>query len=252
MICEAPDLGVEVGATDKIKSTSIHKGYSFLYLTLIHTYMQLPIIKMLKKRSQVGVARLQDEILQIVYSLDYGAVLHGGTAIWRCYSGNRFSEDLDFYSTSLFSHKTDFEKMCRSHGLQVTKFKNTGNLLFSSINDGRTVLNLEVNLKKKVESIVRPYFNADGTSVQIRTLSAENIVLEKIDAYSDRRFIRDLYDIFHLLPFVEDKNSIKKEVSLFLTHIDSPVDEGVLKTIIYSGISPSFERMKVEIARWAK
>ena len=214
--------------------------------------MQLPIIKMLKKKNQVEVAFLQDEIVQIVYSVDDGAVLHGGTAIWRCYSGNRFSDDLDFYSSALFSLKTDFEKTSRSHSLNVTKFKSTGNLLFSSINDGRTSLNLEVNLKKKVESIVRPYLNADGTSFQIRTLSAENLVLEKIHAYSDRKFIRDLYDIYHLLPFAEDKGSIKKEVSLFITGLDSPVDEGVLKTIIYTGISPSFERMKGEIARWAK
>ena len=214
--------------------------------------MQLPIIKMLKKRSQIEVARLQDEIAQIVYSLDNRAVLHGGTAIWRCYSGNRFSEALDFYSASLFSLKTDFEKTSRSHGLNVTKFKSTGNLLFSSISDGRTSLNLEVNLRKKVESIVRPYHNADGTSLQIRTLSAENMILEKIHAYSDRRFIRDLYDIYHLLQFVEDKGSVKMDISLFLTHLDSPVDEGVLKTIIYSGVSPSFERMKVEMARWAK
>ena len=214
--------------------------------------MQLPIIKMLKKKNQVEVAFLQDEIVQIVYSVDDGAVLHGGTAIWRCYSGNRFSDDLDFYSSALFSLKTDFEKTSRSHSLNVTKFKSTGNLLFSSINDGRTSLNLEVNLKKKVESIVRPYLNADGTSFQIRTLSAENLVLEKIHAYSDRKFIRDLYDIYHLLPFAEDKGSIKKEVSLFITGLDSPVDEGVLKTIIYTGISPSFERIKGEIARWAK
>lgn len=214
--------------------------------------MQLPIIKMLKKRSQIEVARLQDEIVQTVYSLDDRAVLHGGTAIWRCYSGNRFSEDLDFYSTSLFSLKTDFEKTSRSHGLIVNKFKSTGNLLFSSISDGRTSLNLEVNIRKKVESIVRPYLNADGTSLQIRTLSAENMILEKIHAYSDRRFIRDLYDIYHLLQFVENKGSVKRDISLFLTHLDSPVDEGVLKTIIYSGVSPSFERMKVDMARWAK
>ena len=27
------------------------------------------------------------------------AILHGGTAIWRIYSGKRFSEDLDLYLT---------------------------------------------------------------------------------------------------------------------------------------------------------
>lgn len=212
--------------------------------------MKLPISKMLKKRGQIDVARLQDEVIQIVYNLDNDAVLHGGTAIWRCYSGYRFSEDLDFYSSSLFSLKTDFEKVSRSHGLNVPKFKSTGNLLFSSISDGRTSLNLEVNLKKKADSIVIPYVNADGTSFQVRTLSADNLILEKIHAYSDRRFIRDFYDIYHLLPFVEDKDSIKEEVIAFLSGIASPVDEGVLKTIVYTGVAPSFAKMKLELTRW--
>ncbi len=214
--------------------------------------MRLPISKMLKKRGQIDVARLQDEVVQMVYSLDIDAVLHGGTAIWRCYAGYRFSEDLDFYSSSLFSLKADFKKMSISHGLSVPKFKSTGNVLFSSISDGRTNANLEVNLRKKVHSIVLPYINADGTSFQIRTLSAENLILEKIEAYCERRFIRDFYDIYHLLPFVEDKTPIREEVALLLTGTDSPVDEGVLKTIIYTGVTPSFDRMKLELTRWVK
>ena len=59
--------------------------------------MRIPLANKLKKRLHSETAFLQDEVIDIVYGLEPNAVLHGGTAIWRCYQGNRFSEDLDFY-----------------------------------------------------------------------------------------------------------------------------------------------------------
>ena len=43
---------------------------------------------------------MQDRFIETVYSFDPSLILHGGTAIWRCYSGNRFSFDIDGYITS--------------------------------------------------------------------------------------------------------------------------------------------------------
>ena len=59
--------------------------------------MIIPLHKRLRKRAHVELALLQDEVMEILYGIENGLVLHGGTAIWRCYGGNRFSEDLDFY-----------------------------------------------------------------------------------------------------------------------------------------------------------
>ena len=59
--------------------------------------MKLPLFNRLKKRQHRELALLQDEITDIVYRISDEAVLHGGTAIWRCYGGNRFSEDIDIY-----------------------------------------------------------------------------------------------------------------------------------------------------------
>lgn len=58
--------------------------------------MEIPLEKRLKKRLHVDVGRLQDEAMEVLYSVDNTLVLHGGTAIWRCFSGNRFSEDWTF------------------------------------------------------------------------------------------------------------------------------------------------------------
>ncbi|MFH1246948.1 MAG: nucleotidyl transferase AbiEii/AbiGii toxin family protein, partial [Candidatus Micrarchaeota archaeon] len=58
--------------------------------------MNFPLANKLKKRLHLETATLQDEVVDLIYSIS-SPVLHGGTAIWRCYAGNRFSEDLDFY-----------------------------------------------------------------------------------------------------------------------------------------------------------
>ena len=95
--------------------------------------MKLPIAKQLKKQSQVQIAFLQDEIVDILYSLTDDLILHGGTAIWRCYHGKRFSEDLDFYSLSFTNIMKEFHESVISHGLSVPRIEDTGNVIFSTI-----------------------------------------------------------------------------------------------------------------------
>ena len=57
----------------------------------------IPLNLRLKKKTEKEIAYAQDVILGEIYKFFPNAVLHGGTAIWRCYNGRRFSEDLDFY-----------------------------------------------------------------------------------------------------------------------------------------------------------
>ena len=59
--------------------------------------MDVPIEKKLEDGMQIEMAKLQDDCVGAIWSLVPSAVLHGGTAIWRCYGGNRFSDDLDIY-----------------------------------------------------------------------------------------------------------------------------------------------------------
>ena len=48
---------------------------------------------------RLKIASLQDYIVELIYSkLEPSAILYGGTAIWRCYGGMRFSENLDIYN----------------------------------------------------------------------------------------------------------------------------------------------------------
>ena len=59
--------------------------------------MKIPLQAKLRREIHRKVAYAQDLVVKEVYAVFDKAVLHGGTAIWRCYDGKRFSEDLDFY-----------------------------------------------------------------------------------------------------------------------------------------------------------
>lgn len=109
--------------------------------------MQIPLANKLKKRMHTEIAALQDELVDIIYEIDKQAVLHGGTAIWRCYNGNRFSEDLDFYSGSSDDFRGYFETKLKNHALSLLKFKKTKNVIFSKISNGTVEVRFEINIK---------------------------------------------------------------------------------------------------------
>lgn len=210
--------------------------------------MKIPLAKKLKKRAHAEVAMLQDEIVEIFYSLctDHEPVFHGGTAIWRCYGGSRFSEDLDFYAEP----GDDFEKKLReeldSRGLSLLKYKKAPNVIFSKISDGTVEVRLELSLMKPPEKVLGKYEKADGTYIDVYTLSPEILISEKMKAYEGRRFIRDIYDIYHLSGYVEKP---VPGISGFLSKIEPPVDEGNLKVLVYSGVAPSFKGIMEALRR---
>lgn len=205
--------------------------------------MKIPIANRLRKRLQVDIASLQDEVVDIIYDLKPNAVLHGGTALWRCYGGNRFSEDLDFYFKVEGNFKDIFSKNLESRGLTLKKYKKTENVIFSKIIGEDVEIRLEVMLKEKKESVVRAYEKADGTNINILTLTEKELLFEKMNAYKNRRLIRDIYDVFHLSSMVELEENEKKEIREFIEEIKNVEDEENLKTLIYSGAVPTFKQM---------
>lgn len=214
--------------------------------------MNLPLENRLKKRAHVQIALLQDELADLVYSVEEKAVLHGGTAIWRCYGGNRFSEDLDFYAPA--SALEQLPEKAKERGIDVLKFKRADNLIFAKFSDEEAEVRLEVNHANASagNGVVTAFEKTDGSSMQVLTLTPEQLISEKIAAYQSRRLIRDLYDIHHLGGMVKDGKEISKKVAVFLANLPQPVDEGNLKAIVYSGAIPSFEQLKQSLERrWA-
>jgi predicted nucleotidyltransferase component of viral defense system len=57
----------------------------------------LPLEKKLRKARDKTIALAQDILVMEIYNHFPKAIVHDGTAVWRCYGSNRFSEDVDFY-----------------------------------------------------------------------------------------------------------------------------------------------------------
>ena len=129
------------------------------------------------------------------------------------------------------------------------KMKGTGNVIFSTISNSRASVKLEVNHSRKVDGSLTTYELADGTEIEILSLTPDQFIEEKIAAYTDRLFVRDLYDIYHLTKSYKIMISARMRLKQFLYTIQRPVDEPILKSIVYIGLAPTFDRMVDEIRR---
>lgn len=211
--------------------------------------MKIPLSNMLKKRLHLETALLQDEIVDLVYSFSQ-PILHGGTAVWRCYAGNRFSEDLDFYLPNATGFTAHFTAKVKERGLQLLKLKKTDNLIFAKVSNGLVEVRFEANFNKKVKGVVKNFEKTNGAFAPILTLAPDELIVEKMNAYRSRKFIRDIYDVFHLAKYIENKE-ILGDVRKFAETIEPPIDEKNLKILIYTGLSPTFDQM-VENLRGSK
>lgn len=208
--------------------------------------MDVPIERRLSNEVQARMARLQDLAIDALYSVDEKIVLHGGTAIWRCYSGNRFSDDLDLYVKTkgeISSIRNDMPFALKRYGIEVPKASAIGNSTVMNIRDSGAEVRLEIGV---APSALRPvemsFERSNGMRTSILTLSPEDLIAEKIVTYSSRRYARDLYDIYHLSP-LSSVRAVQKIVCAFIDDIKPPVDEGSLESIVYSGAAPSFGGM---------
>ncbi len=204
--------------------------------------MKIPLILKLKKESHKEIAKAQDLMIEEIYKLFDKAVLHGGTAIWRCYQGNRFSEDIDMYLHKETDKINIFFENLEKNGFKVLKKKISENSIYSNLEINRNVVRFEA-LFKKSEGILKEYQTAEGNLITIYTLPPEELIREKVNAYLKRHKVRDLYDIFFLLRLVEDKKQIKKELNLFISNFKQPIDKKELKVLIIEGLIPDINKM---------
>jgi len=202
---------------------------------------KIPLQIRLKREVHRNIAYAQDLIVKEVYSIFNKAILHGGTAIWRCYNGKRFSEDLDFY-LQIDSKKIEtFFENIKKIGFEIKKKKISETSIYSEMEFGRVLIRLEATFQKK-ESILCDYELSDGNFISVYSLSREDFLIEKVKTYLKRFKIRDLWDIFFLMKMVEDPKKIK-ELSNLIKSYKKPVDEENLKTILLEGVIPSSNEM---------
>jgi len=205
--------------------------------------VEIPPILKLRKRAQKDVASAQDKIVEEIFKV-FGktAVLHGGTGIWRCYHGNRFSEDVDVYiPKNLAKLNLIFENLKKA-GFIIEKKKIGENILHSSLKLDEVIVKFEAFFKE-IKGELKGYEKIDGNVIAIYTLTPEELIREKINAYQNRRKIRDLYDIFFLLMHIKNKGEVSDELNKFIKNFENPVDEKDLSGLIIEGIVPDVEGM---------
>ena len=196
------------------------------------------------------IAKAQDLMVEELYKVFDRAVLHGGTAIWRCYKGNRFSEDVDTYLPRNVEKIELFFKNLKKRGFTIKKEKIGERSLFSVLQLNRAVVGFEA-IFKSVEGELREYETADGNLIIVYTLLPEELINEKVDTYLKRTKIRDLYDVFFLLRHIRDKVKIKEGLRKLIANFKRPVDEKELKVLIIEGLVPDAEKMLQYIKRYA-
>src|SRR3989344_4119163 len=162
-----------------------------------------PINIKLKKRAHKDIAYAQDLIVEELYDYLPEAVIHGGTAIWRCYQGNRFSEDIDVYIKKDKIRINKFFEHLEKKGFEIKKKRIKENSLYSVLKYNNALVRFEALFKTIKNPILKEYENVEGILINIYTLSPEDLIKEKINTYKKRRKIRDLYDIFFLLRYAK-------------------------------------------------
>ena len=214
----------------------------------------LPIVKKLKRKIHRTVALAQDILVMEIYDNFPTAVIHGGTAIWRCYGSNRFSEDVDVYlmPASRRSDMQGFLVGLKGKGLTVDRFKDTDGMIFAKLHFMGVVVRCEILFKHVKDYVVKQFEMSDGNSILVNTLRPEQMIRAKISAYTGRRKVRDLYDIFFLLKFVERKKELRGLLAKLVNEFQEPEDERELKALIISGSVPTVDDMLELVRAWVK
>ena len=207
----------------------------------------IPLILRLKKTVHKEIAKAQDMIVETLYQVFNDAVIHGGTGIWRCYQGNRFSEDVDVYLPEDLHKVNLLFDLFGKKGFIIKKKKIGENSIYSTLSINGVIVRFEA-LFKKIKGSLKEYETVEGNFITIYTLTPEEFVKEKVDAYLKRFKVRDLYDIFFLLRYTKKAN-LKEKLEEFLKKFKNPLDEKDLRVLILEGIVPDVDQIIAYIKR---
>ena len=140
--------------------------------------------------------KLQDKVLDIVFGIEHGFYLTGGTAINRFYKEIRYSEDLDFFNNDNDNYSFDLKailEQLEKRGLEYT-------ISVKSRDFYRIFID-----KLKVEFINDrvKYFDRPKKLNKIRIDNLKNIYTNKVTALISRDEPKDVVDIWMIDNFFD-------------------------------------------------
>ncbi len=211
----------------------------------------IPLNLKLKNKKDREVAFAQDIIVAELYKFFPEAIIHGGTGIWRCYHGNRFSEDVDVYIKRDEKKIAEFFKSLEMKGFKIIKKRLKENSLYSGLEFNGIETKFEATFQNK-KPFFKKYETAESFFINVYTLTPEDLIIEKVETYLSRKKIRDLYDIAFLINYVENKELIKSYLKKLIERFEKPIDEENLANIIVVGVVPNSNELFWEIKKWAR
>ncbi len=212
---------------------------------------------------QKKIARVQDSVISVIFGKKGipDATLVGGLVAWRCtvdgeFSGsNRFTGDIDI--RSIYPNiKEDLAGSLVEHGLEFTRYKDTGNLIYSRIVSGSgACVELEI-MKMQTNGRMTDYTCANGLVVPVVAIPLDMMAHEKMAAYSNRREYRDLYDLSIIIKAIARDGRIgialKEKLEGFIETMPEAINEEKAKKLIYEGRAPSAEELRIMLRSAAK
>jgi hypothetical protein len=160
-------------------------------------------------------------------SLKYNLIFKGGTAIKKIYDPHaRFSEDMDFtaerleekeaYKALITLERNEIDSISfrdiseAGYTRQGKRYRLTyvGPLHYS--NSIRIDLSFRNDIIKEIEERATQSEYGTDLEANIKTLSFDEILAEKIRAMMTRESPRDYYDVYSYVDKIEDKNHLKK------------------------------------------
>jgi predicted nucleotidyltransferase component of viral defense system len=220
----------------------------------------------IKNNEQLEKAKLEDTIVELLYGKYGDLVLHGGTAIWRCYSGNRFSRDIDFYQKvsekdkhSNYREISEFLKDC-GFSIKEKGYNNATDTMHFLV-ESNAKMKIDINFKYK-NGIPAEYKKVDDSRIMVLSLAPEELLNEKIDVYNyklqntsnqNQPEVQDLYDLYYLITLIKGKEITKRNLRELLKHIRKkpPSNMRSLDHLILAGLPPTFEFMIEKLMEWA-
>ncbi len=154
-------------------------------------------------------------------------VFTGGTMLRLCYGLNRFSVDLDFWIYKEVDVKAYFVRLKEflSEYYTIRDAEDKFYTLLFEIKSENYPRSLKIEIRKKAEKIKTDisiaFSKYSNTQVLVRTLSLQEVMKSKIEAFLSRREIRDVFDIEFLLKRGIELEATKKELQKLLEGIKS-------------------------------
>ncbi len=170
--------------------------------------------------------------LEVLDKLNSGKLLPrlvfgGGTMLRLCHGLNRYSVDLDFWIDKKIDKKKLFnglkDLLSRSYKIKDAAYK--FNTILFEIRSGSYPRSLKIEIRKKIKKVateqVIAYSGHSNMQVVLRSVSLADMMKAKIEAFLNRKEIRDAFDMEFLVKKGIGLEAPKGDLERLLKNLDA-------------------------------